>query len=161
MRQRPRRDFLVSGLLAVLLTKAEARAGMTRTLPEWTIPDDMATVVAREGLWETDRWNPIHLVILGDTIYHGRPIPLAWQVELSPYGAAFEDVNRRILTRTEVRPEAYAWSEVVREAIGREAPEYLAQLHTDDTEAATCVIWVESEAACRVLIRTIWTLLYE
>ena len=30
-----------------------------------------------------------------------------------------------------------------------------------DTESGTCVIWVESEEACRTLIETVWSLIHE
>lgn len=58
-------------------------------------------------------------------------------------------------------PDAYAWSDLIREAVKSKAPEYLPELHSDDTEAAACVIWMESEAACRALIEIVWELLNE
>jgi len=34
------------------------------------------------------------------------------------------------------------------------------ELRFDDTEEATCVVWVESESSCRKLLQMAWNLIY-
>ena len=143
-----------------MLPIAKAQMTFTRPIPEWLIPDDLEAIVSRDEVWESDRWSPIALSVLGATIYHGRPIPLSWQIEFSPYGVEFEEANRRFAAPTGSKPDSYRWSELVVNAMTTNAPEFGPEMHTEDTELATCVIWVESEAACKALLKTVWEMIY-
>jgi len=116
-------------------------------------------VVAAEGFWESDHWDPIMLSVEGDTVCEGRPIPFQWQIEFVPYGPEFEEANQRLDDGSGVKPDAYSWGDAVRNAIKAAAPQVFAEVH-DDSEQAACVLWVESEAACRVLIETAWEMIY-
>ena len=133
---------------------------MKRALPDWVIPDDLNAIVAREGFWESDRWEPIALTVEGDTVYQGRAIPLSWQIAFAPYGPEFEETNRRLAARTGSEPDAYSWSDAILSAMKVKAPQFIEQVH-DDSELAACVFWVESEAACKALIELIWEMLYQ
>jgi hypothetical protein len=131
---------------------------MRRDMPEWNIPPDLADIVAEEDIWEDESWDPIRLSVLGGTEYEGRAILLAWQVEFEPFGGDFVEAGKHIFgTR---QPDAYGWCEAVVERMAKAYPGFADRLHTGDTESSTCVIWVESEEACKALIEVVWELIY-
>ncbi|MBP0582249.1 hypothetical protein J8I29_23185 [Labrys sp. LIt4] len=133
---------------------------LTRPCADWLIPDDLEAIVSKDEVWESDRWSPIALSVLGATIYHGRLIPLSWQIQFSPYGPEFEEANHRFAAATGGKPDSYRWSELVVNAMTTNAPKFVPEIHTEDTELATCVIWVESESACKALLKTVWEMIY-
>ena len=112
----------ISSLLYSQAVGAGAERAMRRVLPDWVIPDDLEAIVTKQEEWISDRWAPIRLVVMGATIYHGRPIPLSWQIEFSPYGPEFDDANRRIAKSTGNEPDSYAWSELVLKTLQERAP---------------------------------------
>ncbi|HYE20237.1 MAG TPA: hypothetical protein VEA69_17445 [Tepidisphaeraceae bacterium] len=131
---------------------------MSAKAPKWKLPKNLAKVVEDEGgSWEEDRWDPILLTVIGGTVLEGREIPLAWQIEFDPYDDRLE-AARKELSAGGVEPDGYAWAERITAELTKNHPEVTAELH-EDSEMSTCVVWVESEAACKALIETTWGLL--
>jgi len=97
--------------------------------------------------------------VIGGTAYQGREIPWAWPIEFEPFGEEFDEANPRIM-KDETEPDGYAWSAVICAQMAKEYPDSIEQLHSGDTESETCVLWVESEAACKALVQVIWKLIY-
>ncbi|MEB2847156.1 hypothetical protein GAO09_15450 [Rhizobiales bacterium RZME27] len=126
---------------------------------DWAIPDNLDTIIADEGMWESDHWQPVIFTVMGDTVYQGRPIAQAWQIEFSPRGPEFSEANKRLAAAGKT-PDAYGWRDFIVEAMADHAPDHAGGLHTDDTEAASLVIWVESEEACKALMEVIWEALH-
>jgi hypothetical protein len=114
--------------------------------PEWNIPDNLQSLIDDdEGLtWESDDWSPIQLAVMGGTSYGGRDIPQAWQIEFEPTGST-----------------GYDWSARIEQALREQYPEMTSELHFDDTELSTFVVWVESEETCRRVMEIIWTLIHD
>ena len=132
---------------------------LRRTLPAWTMPEDVEAVVAAEGFWESDHWDPIMLSVEGDTEYEGRLIPMRWQIEFVPYSPEFVEANQRLDDGLGVTPDGYKWSDAIQNVIRAKAPKVFEEMH-DDSGQGSCVLWVESEAACRALIETVWEMIY-
>jgi hypothetical protein len=112
--------------------------------PEWRIPKNLQALIEDDEdlTWETDEWSPIQLTVMGGTSYCGRDIHQAWQIAFEPTGST-----------------GYNWSARIEEAVKKQYPEMASELHFDDTELSTCVVWVESEATCRRLMEIIWALI--
>ena len=125
--------------------------------PVWSVPADIARLVAAhpELIWEDDSWAPIVLTVMGGTTYQGRAIPLAWQIAFEPKGLP-DEVNAK-LENAHLDANGFGWSTWISTAMGKRYPELESALHFDD-ESAACVIWVETEAACRCLMETVWEL---
>jgi hypothetical protein len=130
-------------------------------MPEWIIPQNLQELLDSDegGIWEDDRWAPILLTVMKGTSYGGREIPLAWQIEFQPYDDVFKAANRKI-QNLGVEPDGYGWSNVLQSVIAKHHPEIVDGLHFGDTETDTCVVWVESEEVCRLLIHVAWSLIH-
>jgi hypothetical protein len=130
-------------------------------MPEWIIPQNLQELLDSDegGIWEDDRWSPILLTAMKDTLYGGREIPLAWQIEFQPHDDVFEAANSKI-QNLGVEPDGYGWSNVLQSVIAEHHPEIVDDLHFGDTETGTCVVWVESEDVCRLLIQVAWSLIH-
>ena len=94
--------------------------------------------------WESDRWSPIQLSVIGGTSYNGRDIDQSWQIEYEADGCDGYEMLDRILT-----------------AVDENAPDIRPDLHCDDTEDAAVVIWTESEETCRRLMALVWPVVHE
>jgi hypothetical protein len=129
-----------------------------KSKPEWKIPKDLVKIVTEEEMWEDIRWEPIILTVLGGTVYNGREIPLSWQIEFEPSGNMFEEPNKKI-SALGAEPDGYGWARVIQGVISKYHPEIKDELQFGDTEAATCVIWVESEESCKILAEVAWNLI--
>jgi hypothetical protein len=129
--------------------------------PTWSVPDDLEELLAADpdGIWEDRRWEPILLTVMRGTTYDGRDIPLAWQVEFQPVGEVFEAANEKI-TSLRVEPDGYGWSDVIRSVVAQHHPEIAEEMHFGDTESDACVVWVEAESTCKILIGMVWSLIY-
>ena len=113
--------------------------------PDWKIPADLQRYLnAHDGIWEDDRWDPILLTVMQGTSYEGRDIPVAWQIELEPPDGRDGD----------------AWAETIRDEYMLQHAKQIDELHFD-SESSTCVIWVDSEEACRRLLDVAWPLVHE
>jgi len=130
-------------------------------MPEWMIPQNLQELLDSDegGMWEDDRWAPILLTAMKGTSYGGRDIPLAWQIEFQPDDDVFEAANSKI-QKLGVEPDGYGWSNVLQSVIAEHHPEIVDGLHFGDTETDTCVVWVESEEVCRLLIQVAWSLIH-
>jgi hypothetical protein len=111
-------------------------------------------------MWSDDQWAPILLTVMKDTSYGGRDIPLAWQIEFQPHGKKFEAANQ-IIEKLGVDPDGYGWANALNSVIAENHPEITDELHFGDTETATCVVWVESEDTCRLLMTVAWSLIHQ
>ena len=82
--------------------------------PQWQIPDDLSALIASDddSTWTTHEWAPIELSVMAGTMYAGRDIPLAWQIEFEPSGPAFAESNSK-LSAMGLEPDGYAWSNLV------------------------------------------------
>ena len=119
-------------------------------MPEWDVPKNLEELLDSDGIWEDKRWRPILVTAMKGTSYCGRDIPLAWQIEFEPDDEAFEVPNKSIQNGG-VEPDGYGWCNVIQSMIAKYHPEIVGELHCD-AETATCVIWVESERVCRILV---------
>lgn len=126
--------------------------------PEWEIPENLEEIIAEEESWENEVWLPIFLTVMGGTIYRGREIPLAWQIEFEPGSEEFEIPNEKI-SELGFEPDGYGWANAIQSVANTHHPEIVSELHFGDTEESTCVIWVESESACKILTQIAWNLI--
>jgi len=110
-------------------------------LPEWQIPSDLRSLIDADddSMWNCDDWSPIILTVSGDTQHDGRNINLAWQIEYETTGCT-----------------GYEFCERVIAAVESAAADLFPLLNCGDTESAACVIWVETEDACRRLLQIVW-----
>jgi hypothetical protein len=138
----------------------EGRTNMTKPTPDWSIPENLAELLDadEDGIWEDDSWDPILLSVMKDTVYRGRPIPLAWQIEFEPAGPGFEAANEK-LAALGVDPDGYGWATLIQLVAEKYHPEMAKELQFGDTEESACVVWVESEDMCRQLIQMTWRLI--
>ena len=128
-------------------------------LPKWRVPKDLRKRVADAGgTWEDERYDPILLSVSGDGSYKGRKIPLMWQVEFDPCDERLEAAGERLENRG-LEADGDGWSSVIRKKFKKRFPKLAGELH-DDSESSTCVLWVESESACRVLVELVWSMLF-
>lgn len=128
-------------------------------MPAWDVPDNLDELLAEEdGEWEDARWDPILLTVMTGTVYKGREIPYSWQIEFEPFDAG-DEANMRLAARGYER-DGYGWGEAIYDGMNAAHPALVDQLHLEDCEQATCVIWVESEETCRVLMQETWKLMF-
>jgi hypothetical protein len=127
--------------------------------PAWRIPDNLGAILEEEGEWEDPRWDPIMLTVFGGISHNGRDMQ-CWEVAFSPEDDFFDDLNK-VLEAAGIEANGYGWFDVIESHLTKRNPDLVERLNSLDTELATCVIWVESEADCRQLIETIWTILHD
>lgn len=132
--------------------------------PQWKIPKDLQQQIDADspdgdGMWEDDRWDPILLTVMAGTSYEGREIPLSWQIEFEPDDERLESANEEI-EALGLEHDGYGWAKFIAAVFEKEHPDLLPQLHFDDAEEATCVVWVESESTCQILTETVWRLIH-
>lgn len=94
------------------------------------------------------------------TSYGGREIPLAWQIEFEPEDELFITPNSKIAAMG-LEPDGYGWATVIQSVFSQYYSDVADELHFGDTEDATCIVWVESEANCRLLLQVVWSLIHE
>jgi hypothetical protein len=129
-------------------------------MPKWKAPKDIAKALEEgDGYWEDERWSPVLLTVMAGTELEGKVIPVAWQLEFDPSDEEFEAANAK-LEEIQIDPDGYGWGEFIRKAVGKNDPALARRLHLDDCETDTCVIWVESEEDCRVLVESTWNLIF-
>ncbi|HYV35809.1 MAG TPA: hypothetical protein VE988_08910 [Gemmataceae bacterium] len=129
-------------------------------MPQWKPPKNIAKALEDgDGSWEDERWSPILLTAMSGTELDGREIPIAWQIEFDPSEDDFEVANAK-LESMEIESDGYGWGEHIRKTIQNTDPGLAKRLHLGDCETDTCVIWVESDADCRVLLEATWKLLF-
>ncbi len=125
----------------------------------WRLPNDLRKrVVDAGGSWEDERYDPILLSVSDDVSYKGRKIQLVWQVEFDPFDERLEAAWERLEDRG-VEPDGDGWSGVIHAKFKQRFPKLAGVLH-DDSESSTCVLWVESERACKALVELVWSMLF-
>lgn len=131
-------------------------------MPEWNIPSNLSELIDSDpgNTWESHEWAPIVLTVLGGTVFQGRPIPLSWQIEFEP-AKADNKQSSTAMTKLGLDSDGYGWSDFIQRDFAARHPNDISKLHTGDTEQGTCVIWVESEMTCRLLMETAWGLVQE
>jgi hypothetical protein len=130
-------------------------------MPIWKSPKNIAKALEDgDGFWEDERWSPVQLTAMSGTEYEGREIRVAWQIEFYPSEEDFEAANAR-LEEMDIEPDGYGWGDYIQKGIRRVNPALAKRLHTTDCETDTCVIWVESERDCRVLVEFTWKLIFK
>ncbi len=129
-------------------------------IPKWEVPKDLKKrIEAADGIWEDERFDPLLLSVSTGTTYGGREIPLSWQIEFVPEDERLEAAGER-LERRGIEPDGDGWSGVIRKEFKKRFPKLVGELH-DDSESSTCVLWVESEKACKALVETIWGMVFK
>jgi hypothetical protein len=131
-------------------------------IPEWDIPKDLQARLDSDegGMWDDDRWAPILLTVMKGTSYRGCDVPLAWQIEFEPPDEVFRAANKKI-QKLGIDPDGHGWANVLNTVVAEHHPEIVDELHFGDTEVATCVLWIESEDTCRLLVQIAWSLIHE
>ena len=97
--------------------------------PEWNIPENLLELVDGDegGIWEDDSWDPILLTVMKGTVYRGRTIPLAWQIEFEPVGPAFEVANAKLSTLG-LDPDGYGWATLIKGVADKYHPDLAKEL---------------------------------
>jgi hypothetical protein len=125
--------------------------------PKWKLPKDLNQILQEDGVWDDERFDPILLTVMSGTSYGGRKISLAWWIEFDPYDKRLQHANKKI-EQSGIEPDGDGWSEVVITHFAKRHPKLADELHSD-SESSTCVLWVESEHACQLLINLVWSLI--
>lgn len=131
-----------------------------RRLPKWIIPKDLKKRVEQEGEWETDRFAPLRLLVMAGNKGRSSKHSLDWQLEHyidlddKQYAKAAEKIKA-----TGNEPDGDGWTELIEREFTKRYPK-LAKEFGSDSEIATCVVFVKSEAACKKLLELIWSLIY-
>ena len=129
-------------------------------VPVWKPPKNIAKALEDgDGLWEDERWSPLQLTAQSGTVFEGREIAVAWQIEFDPFEDELEAASAK-LEEQGIEPDGYGWAESIQNAVRKANPALAKRLHTTDCETATCVIWVESEEDCRALLEATWKLIF-
>lgn len=136
----------------------EAPKPKRESLSKWRVPKDLRKRVADAGgTWEDERYDPILLTVSNGVSYKGRKIPPMWQVEFDPFDERMEAAGERLENRG-VEPDGDGWSNVIQKRFRKRFPKLARELH-DDSESSACVLWVESESACKALVELVWPML--
>lgn len=72
---------------------------------------------------------------------------LAWQIEFEPDDVA-GSAGAALIDSNGVEPDGDEWANLVIDQVAQRHPELTGALRSD-SEQSTCVIWVETEDACR------------
>lgn len=125
--------------------------------PSWKIPKALTRTLRSEGMWESERFDPLLLTVMSDTSYNGREIPMSWQIEFDPFDDRIEAAGEK-LKASGIEPDGDGWAEHIENEFAKRYPKLVGELHFD-SESSTCVLWVESETACQKLIDLVWLLI--
>src|SRR6266446_3704971 len=137
---------------------------MKAKAPKWKIPKNLQELIDADspdgdGMWEDDSWDPILLTVMAGTSYGGRDIPLSWQIEFQPDDERFEAANKEI-EALGLEPDGYGWAKLIEAVFAKDHPKLADELHFGDTETDACVVWVESESTCKILVERVWSLIH-
>ena len=140
----------------------EAPKPVPTGLPKWRVPRDLKKrASAAGGGWQDDRYDPLLLTVNAATADDddvGDP-PLIWQIEFDPFDERLEAARER-LERRGVEPDADGWSSAIQKAFRKRFPRLARELQ-DDSESSTCVLYVESEKACKALVELVWSMFFK
>jgi hypothetical protein len=127
--------------------------------PKWTMPKNIEELVEQnDGMWDDERWKPILLTVMSDTSSRSRTIPLCWQLEFDPYVKPFKAAGKRMIKARGVEPDGDSWTNLIEREFAKRHPELTGELNSD-SEMSTCVLHVESESTCKLLLELIWSLI--
>jgi hypothetical protein len=135
---------------------------MRQPLPVWIIPSNLSQLIEADkyGIWDdAQTLSPLTLSVMTGTVYRGRDIPLAWQIEFEPTGEEFELANKKLM-RMGLDPDGYGWATLINSVFQKYHPEIAGELQFGDTDTSSCVVWVESEQSCRLLTEVVWNLIF-
>jgi hypothetical protein len=130
------------------------------TPPEWSVPANLTELLAENfDVWEDERWHPVLLSVLGGIHYEGRDIPLTWQIEFYVSEPELAAASAKIAA-SGFEADGHGWAQAIGSAVGRQHAALAEELHFEDTDADTLVVWVESEESCRLLMNVVWNLVH-
>ena len=131
-------------------------------MPPWTLPANLQELIDadEDGIWEDIRWEPILLIVSRGTFRAGREVDLSWQIEFEPYGEEFDLANMK-MAELGIEPDGYGWATLLQTVFTKYHPQVADELEFGDTDADACVVWVESESTCRLLMQVAWTLIHD
>ena len=135
---------------------------MSSPIPAWKIPSNLEELIDSDdgGIWDdAETFAPMTLSVMKDTVYDGREIPLAWQIEFEPESEECEATNQRIQAMG-IEPDGYGWATLINSVVRKYHSDIAEELNFGDTESATLVVWVESEQTCRIVTEVIWNLIF-
>lgn len=136
-----------------------ARKPRKKKLPEWNIPRNVEQLAEDEGgMWESDRFDPIVLVVWSDTSAPGRKGGLSWEIQFDPCDEHFATTSEKIKA-TGIEPDGDAWADFIEKEFVKRYPTHAVDFYSD-SESSTCVIRAETESACQKLIELVWSLIY-
>jgi hypothetical protein len=142
----------------IMRDQIKARKPLPTSLPKWKVPRDLKRRLAKpDSTWQDERYDPLLLTVSPG--YDGRETPFQWQIEFDPFDERLEAAGER-LERRGIEPDSDAWSSVIQRAFRKRFPKLARELH-DDSETSTCVLWVESEGACKRLVQLVWAMLFK
>jgi sugar lactone lactonase YvrE len=128
---------------------------------DWPVPKNVSELVSADPdrVWETDAFDPVRLSVQGGTTYDGRVIDLAWQIEFEPEAVA-GSVGAALIDSLSGDADGDAWTAIIFDTVVARHPDLKNELRSD-SELATCVIWVETESACRRVLEVVQELVRE
>jgi len=135
---------------------------MSSPIPAWKIPSNLEELIDSDdgGIWDdAETFAPMTLSVMKDTVYDGREIPLAWQIEFEPESEECEATNQRIQAMG-IEPDGYGWATLINSVVRKYHPDIAEELNFGDTESASLVVWVESEQSCRIVTEVVWNLIF-
>jgi hypothetical protein len=71
----------------------------------------------------------------------------------------FEAANKKLATLN-LDPDGYGWASLIKSVFAKYHSQVADELQFDDTEASTCVVWVDSESTCKILVEVVWNLIH-
>lgn len=131
-------------------------------MPAWDLPSNLEDLIDSDdgGIWDdSETFAPLTLSVMKGTVYDGRDIPLAWQIEFEPDSDECEATNQKI-AKIGIEPDGYGWASLIDSVVRKYHPEVADELNFGDTESATLVVWVESEQTCRTIAEVAWNLIF-
>ncbi|HNX53152.1 MAG TPA: Imm51 family immunity protein [Pontiellaceae bacterium] len=131
-------------------------------MPSWSIPSNLEEIIDSDdgGIWDdAETFAPMTLSVMKGTEYDGREIPHAWQIEFEPESEECEITNERISSMG-LEADGYGWATLIDSVVRKYHPEIADELNFGDTDTASLVVWVESEATCRKVAEVAWNLIF-
>jgi len=131
-------------------------------MPSWSIPSNLEELIDSDdgGIWDdAETFAPMTLSVMKGTVYYGREIPLAWQIEFEPESDECEITNERIAGMG-LDADGYGWATLIDSVVRKYHPEIAEELNFGDADTASLVVWVESEATCRKVAEVAWNLIF-
>jgi hypothetical protein len=110
-------------------------------------PENLAAILDRDGIWSSDLFAPIKVVVLeGEEDNEG---VICYQIEI-PVGTAYKEIES-IMEANEMEPNGYDWEDMIREYIHRQDPIFENKIESE-SEDTTCVLWLPEESNFRKLL---------